>query len=1244
MKVGGSLWHNAMDYSKSHEAAKDIRTEGTGLGLLTDKKFQKWFNSDRTSNVLAGIGRPGSGKTVLASLVVDEVKRVQQYTASSNIGLAYFYFSYKVSSPMRGVALALLEQLYLQSPSPPSEIKKLESRSSEGQQVPFRELVSTISTISNQFQKCYIVIDALDECASEYQQELLYLLGSIRDTRSRLFVTSRPSQIDSFLELYPCIQITTSKNDIELFVRSQLENSIIRNDAKLVGRVTDALTESSEKHGMFLLVMLQVRELLHKTTAQEIARWLHNFRNHAVAELNLDAAYQKELDKISKLTSTDKMLAEWTLTWLYFAQRPLEARELVDSLITHSELMADLGFGQKQLIENCIRVCMGLVRLVQAEGSITITFSHFSIKEFFDCTIGKAGSHLLPESNVAIACLSYINGIMNDRFYDHYGKLTPDVVETIISDHPFLEYAAKYWGRHVSNLKLDESGPNGYIASEWLTIFMDRKKMEFLSHILFSDRDPGILQGQLVKSSALHVVAYFGLNWAVDRAWAGEMQHPTGFEDSWGRTAVHIAAKQGNAEFLEKLLVATNLIVQGQRTDDKGRTPWHYVAMSGNAKSIKVLASKYHLNMEKDNRDKFGFTPLQYAAEQDKAEAFRCLIEAYPVGESSNPYKDEALNVALANGRIAVVQVILDSITPRYDHLVVAIRHNFAPAIKLLLDYIDDLDEPEVGQPTALMEAVLTRNNAILSFLIRSGASLERVDGMGRTPLAHAVDMNNAEGVRLLLDAGANPSVSWSKDTGLIEHAASQDMTQIITLLLGFRPSSQDLKRAVFCAAKEGHINSVRLLVQSGCVSAGEQLSNGQTLSEAAEEAGFEEVAVFLRSLDASAAYRPLYTIENPMLHDTPSPEHRKEMRKSEGGDDDPQTASGKARGVFVKHDESAMLPGYTKIEQEDIEEHLTRHEAETNLVKVDRGKTDASAIELKGKERSSETLKTPSSEHDVPGTRASGETIHVRDNIHPQLDQRFLHGRTRDGGTSPRAEASPPAGQRPSEPILRSIEQPKSPKSFFLLKDPIPSNRLCLGMIVADARDPLRSFAPKEPRELETVTKASEYETVNYDWTMSKSASKVSNAAVAFMLNPGAEFREAVEFHASRLHRRQVQNHDHVITQICSLYEDEILKMMRTYKQVFVVVGLLIATDLQFGNKSEVTATVDAGVSLGVSASLGGALDGTQQMSRHLGDQVLAVQYRVLKTDRKKFWARSKGTSLILGTYFKGDDRETML
>ncbi|KAJ4187366.1 hypothetical protein NW767_012279 [Fusarium falciforme] len=718
------------------------------------------------------------------------------------------------------------------------------------------------------------------------------------------------------------------------------------------------------------------------------------------------------------------------------------------------------------------------------------------------------------------------------------------------------------------------------------------------------------LEGLFVEFSVLHMIAYFGLFWLLDFPWdwSSIFNH---LEDSWGRTPLHIAAGQGHALCLQKLLSMQDLVSKSRRADDEGRTPWHYAAMSGNAQVIQALSARYPLSLDHETHDVQGLSPLQYAAMQGDREAFEYLMDAYPAEEASKTYMDEALTAALQHGRIDIVRMLLDSITPRYEHLTVAINCNFVLAVRLLLDYVDDLDNPATAQATALLEAARTGNNTILSFLIRSGAGVGETDSNGLTALAHAVEVGNVEAVGALLKAGANPATPYSDGTSLIMHAASRNMINILQLLIEAGPGDGDLKKAAFLAAKEGHQDVVQLLLTSG-VLPNERSRDGQTLSEVAREAGFENIVALLQDTGAEALPRVVYSTDKVPPQDqeastpraAPTSSYRAPSDSTNRGFENPAQ----------KKEESKVCGG---------ESHYTRRAKGEDVVEEPR---------QQAKEHTAE----PSSRPTPLPRREDTETM----------------------------EKTSPGSQRRSRrdvpTTLRSTPQSKGPTSFFLLSTPIEPEYLALGMIVADPRNPLQFYVPKQIQSLEHLTSKAQYETVQYDWNVTQLSSKTSNATVASMLEISFAATRAsrgskMDIHSPRLLRRQLRNHDHVVNTICQGNEGELLDMLKNWKEVFVVVGLLIATDLQVVDEQEEKAAAGDGISLGVgidvvglSAQIGAESSRSKSRSaRYSGDRVVAVQYRSLKLENRLFknlLTRAKETPLTLGAYFQGRMNERVL
>lgn len=170
------------------------------------------------------------------------------------MGLAYFYFSYKTPAPIRSIALALLEQLCLQSSKPLEEMSKFESGAVDLERLTFSQVVSTLLAVSKTFAKTYIIFDALDECPPSYQSELLYLLSSIRDSPCRLFASSRPRHdldgFDTNLE----IKIVPSEGDLRHYANTKLQDSpILFHDEVMFKDVVNALVEQGKSHNMYVV-------------------------------------------------------------------------------------------------------------------------------------------------------------------------------------------------------------------------------------------------------------------------------------------------------------------------------------------------------------------------------------------------------------------------------------------------------------------------------------------------------------------------------------------------------------------------------------------------------------------------------------------------------------------------------------------------------------------------------------------------------------------------------------------------------------------------------------------------------------------------------------------------------------------------------------------------------------------------------------------------------------------------------
>lgn len=92
-------------YPQQHKTARKGRLEGSGSWLLQKPAFGQW-RCDSSSSVLWLHGIPGSGKTKLTSLVVDELLEGNK--------IAYFYCMRTPAEPYRGECDKILASLVRQ--------------------------------------------------------------------------------------------------------------------------------------------------------------------------------------------------------------------------------------------------------------------------------------------------------------------------------------------------------------------------------------------------------------------------------------------------------------------------------------------------------------------------------------------------------------------------------------------------------------------------------------------------------------------------------------------------------------------------------------------------------------------------------------------------------------------------------------------------------------------------------------------------------------------------------------------------------------------------------------------------------------------------------------------------------------------------------------------------------------------------------------------------------------------------
>ena len=220
-----------MDPSSNHNEAWGLREPHTGRWLTRSPDYDDWVRG--STNLLWLHGIPGSGKTILASFVVEETRGLCKSTSLNGIGHAYYYFYYRrekdeVPNFLRWV----INQLCRQSANIPTEVHQLHR---DGGQPSIASLLMALFAVLREFQRVYLVLDALDE--STNRKDLLDVLIKISSdanfAKLRILATSRRElDIERALgDISIVISLTHNQwvdDDIRLYVQNHL-----REDRKL---------------------------------------------------------------------------------------------------------------------------------------------------------------------------------------------------------------------------------------------------------------------------------------------------------------------------------------------------------------------------------------------------------------------------------------------------------------------------------------------------------------------------------------------------------------------------------------------------------------------------------------------------------------------------------------------------------------------------------------------------------------------------------------------------------------------------------------------------------------------------------------------------------------------------------------------------------------------------------------------------------------------------------------------------
>ncbi|KAI9438080.1 hypothetical protein H4582DRAFT_2098857 [Lactarius indigo] len=723
-------WLSPADPSTNHNIAQKAQHKGTAVWFFQGSIFIEWKS---TGSLLWIHGKPGSGKSVICSSVIQDIMAICEAGLAI---MAYFYFDFKdlTKQTCHDLLLSLTSQLSTRSSPCCDILHRIYETHENGTRQPSDDTLK--GSLKEMLRlpgqgPIFIVLDALDECPDSSgipspRDEVLQLAKELVDLRLQglhICATSRP-EVDIRAVLDPLASHSVSLHDesgqtldiadyIQSVVNSSPSTAMKRwraDDKKLV---IETLTERSD--GMFRWVFCQLDALRH-CFPQNLRQFLNELPE------SLDETYERILRGINK---AQKDNAHRLLQCLAVAVRPLRVEELAELLAFDFQVSSSGGIPKLKddwrwddQEEAVLSTCSSLIAIVRHHGSRVVQFSHFSVKEYLtSARLAQAQGdvsrfHIDLEAAHTILAQACLGTLL---------RLDEDADANVF---PLVEYAARHWVDHARFKKVSSHVHNG------MDDLFDSSKPHFAAWLRVHNVDEGWTFFSHPESggvgSPLYYASFCGLYDLAERL---IMKHPEQVNAGGGRILAPLPA----AMYKRHFDVANLLHKHGAVVDVRGntdRTPLYTASIDGGVDIMRWLLNH---GADPNARMNDGRTPLHVAAVNFKHEAVRMLLE-HNADVNSRSHQGE---------------------TPLYRIIFLNLRLGAGNMVQRLLEHGADPNACDNNHSTPLHQASSNGSLEVARMLLKHGANVDEKDGEGRTPFQVASSEGHDEMRKLLLEHGS---------------------------------------------------------------------------------------------------------------------------------------------------------------------------------------------------------------------------------------------------------------------------------------------------------------------------------------------------------------------------------------------------------------------------------------------------------------------------------------------------------
>ncbi|KZL86377.1 ankyrin repeat protein, partial [Colletotrichum incanum] len=863
-------WLTLTEYGTQQSDAYSRRQEGTGQWFLDMDKFKNW--TAEKGRTLLCPGMPGAGKTIMASLVVEEL--FTRFCNDPNVGIAYIYYNFddQDRQTTHDCLSSLAKQLVRPQATIPKTLKCIYERHEKGKTTRcLQETLEVLRAAVSLYTRLFLIIDALDECNPISLPVFLREVFQLQQHHSAgVFATSRniPRIIESpEFEFSPVSEVRAIDSDLWQYVDGRIPGmqAFVQDRPDLQELVRKGIINDSK--GMFLLAQLTIDSLFTKTTPKALRQSIDRVTTGYGAYSSI---YDEAMQRIRVQPPDHWRLAEQIPGWLTNVKRPLKLVELQHALALEEDA-EETDIDNIPSAEIMISVCAGLVTI--NEGSDIIRLVHQTTQEYFD-----ERKHILFQdfsSEMTTKCVGYLSFDFCRQYRRHdlwilwSWILTTQDLAFRDSCLPFYEYAALNWGRHARDSGKVPCGVVDFIRGKGLS----ETYLQIFKELIWGR--PFYLYDTPQKSS--HLATYFGILQLFEKQTL--LEDEIYATDANGRTALWWAAHQGHEDVVKYLLNSGAIESTSYLTRSRSlggispsgfsprslRSALHEALARGHFTVFQIFidfCSKNGLDIEVEGDAErsifYEYTRandlskikliIKVTAKLRSAPIFLLGTEISDNSESNgaNTARTTAPPYFIQNGLndaieyssndfeetrdmfySELIQIFLDhgakfiaSDSLRDPASSPAILYGLRKTVKVLLNHGVDVETRTEKGPTLLMLASYYGNAHNVELLLQYKANIEADDELGRTALRFAIKGRYLSTVNLLLEHGAKTEAMDASGRTPLMIASEMGHLAAVNMLLEhgakIEAAGTDGRTPLMIASKRGHLSTVNVLLEHG--------------------------------------------------------------------------------------------------------------------------------------------------------------------------------------------------------------------------------------------------------------------------------------------------------------------------------------------------------------------------------------------------------------------------------------------